>query len=129
MIDQYQSNEKTSDILPSLFKKIIKEYTINRLFYAKGPGSFMAIKITYLFLKTISITKNLQLFATDGFTFNQNSPIKAIGNLYFIKKDGRISTQKIGDIKLTQNSFALPQQLDITCYSSDSEPLYVLPAL
>lgn len=89
----------------------------------------MAIKITYLFLKTLSITKNLQLFATDGFAFNQKSPIKAVGNLYFIKKDGKISTQKIGEIPLTQKSFTLPQKLDTEIFSSDNEPLYVLPAL
>ncbi len=89
----------------------------------------MAIKISYLFLKTLSISKNLQLFATDGFEFNENSPIKAVGTLYFIKKNGRITTQKIDDIKSKIKLFNLPQKLDINIFTSDNKPLYILPAL
>jgi len=90
----------------------------------------MAIKITYLFLKTISISKNMPLFATDGFAFNQNSPIKAVGTLYFIKKDGKISTQKIDDIiKEKIEPFELPKILDKKIFTTESEPLYILPAL
>ena len=86
----------------------------------------MSIKISYIFLKTLAISKNLQLFATDGFTFNQNSAIKAIGTLYFIKKNGKIQTQKI-DSEIVP--FNLPKRLDKTVFSTDSEPLYILPAL
>ena len=129
LIEKFQSQEKTSDILPKLFDKILNKYNITNLYFAKGPGSFMAIKITYLFLKTISITKNMPLFATDGFAFNQNSPIKAVGTLYFIKKDGKISTQKIDEIKEKIKPFDLPKFLDKKIFTSESEPLYILPAL
>lgn len=88
----------------------------------------MSIKITYLFLRTLSITNNVPLFATDGFAFNHNTPIKAVGTLYFLKKDGMISTQKIDDNYMIQ-SFQLPQTLDETIFSDDHAPLYVLPAL
>ena len=39
----------------------------------------MAIKVAYIFLKTISITRSIDLYACEGFEFNQNSPIKALG--------------------------------------------------
>ena len=115
--------------MPKIFDDILKKYKLKNLYYAKGPGSFMAIKITYLFLKTLTITKNCQLFATDGFNFNQNSAIKAIGTLCFIKKDGIIATQKIDEDTKELKAFALPQRLDYKIFTKDNEPLYVLPAV
>ncbi len=129
LIKQFKSKQKTSEILPRIFDNILNSYRCKNLYYAKGPGSFMAIKITYIFLKTLSISKNLQLFATDGFVFNQNSPIKAISTLYFIKKNGRITTQKIDDINYTKISFNLPDKLDTSLFDSECEPLYILPAV
>ncbi len=127
LIQEFQSKEKTSDILPKIFAPILKKYNIQGLYYTKGPGSFMAIKVSYLFLKTISIAKNIQLFASDGFAFNQNSPIKALGTLYFLKKNGRIQTQKIENEKIVP--FNLPKNLDKTLFSTNCEPLYIIPAL
>ncbi len=130
LIETFTSKEKTSDILPKIFNTIFKKYAPKNLYFARGPGSFMAIKITYLFLKTLTITKNMQLFATDGFDFNENSPIKAVGTLYFIKKDGIISTQKITDDEIKKiKAFKLPKRLDDKRFTTDNEPLYILPAI
>jgi len=128
LIQSYASHDKTSDALPKLFDEILQKYALNALYFAKGPGSFMAIKVTYIFLRTLSITKNIPLFATEGFTFNDNHPIKATGALYFMKKDGKILTKKI-DAPCERQDFILPQTLEPTHFSSDSEPLYVLPAV
>ena len=95
LIDSYKSDEKTTDILPFFFDDILKKYKLENLYYAKGPGSFMAIKVSYIFLKTLSITKNIKLFATDGFAFNGENLIKATGTLYFMKENGKISTIKL----------------------------------
>ncbi len=127
LIQEFQSKEKTSHILPKIFATILKTYDIKNLYYTKGPGSFMAIKVSYLFLKTISIAKNIQLYASDGFAFNQNSPIKALGTLYFLKKNGKIQTQKLKSEKIV--SFSLPKNLDKTLFSTNCEPLYIIPAL
>ncbi len=128
LIQSLTSIDKTSDALPVLFDEILKKYTVDALYFAKGPGSFMAIKVTYIFLRTLSITKNIPLFATEGFTFNDNNPIKATGALYFMKKDGKILTEKIGTPQ-TRQDFTLPQTLEQTDFSNDVEPLYVLPAV
>ena len=45
LIESMQSDKKSSDILPTLYKELDKKYNIKKLFYANGPGSFMAIKI------------------------------------------------------------------------------------
>ncbi len=87
----------------------------------------MSIKVSYLFLKGVAIAKNIDLFASDGFAFNQNSPIKALGTLYFLKKNGKIQTQKLKSEKIV--SFTLPKNLDKTLFSTNCEPLYIIPAL
>jgi len=123
----YKSIEKTSDILPKLFKEIEDIYDINALYYAKGPGSFMAIKVSYVFLKSYSIAKNIDFLAVDGFYFNHNSPIKALGKTYFIKEGNNITFDTITPKK--DGDFSLPNILDDKCFSHDTLPLYVLPAI
>ena len=84
----------------------------------------MAIKVTYIFLRTLSIVHNIPLLATEGFTFNDNHPIKATGALYFMKKDGKIITKKI-TAPQTLKDFILPHTLEPTQFSQEIEPLYV----
>jgi tRNA A37 threonylcarbamoyladenosine modification protein TsaB len=129
LIESYASDEKSSEILPLLMQEILTHYRPKALYFARGPGSFMAIKVTYLFLRTLSISLDIPLLATDGFAFNRNSPIKAAGSLYFSKENGKITTQKIDIEKVTIHPFALPQRLDHAIFSDESEPLYVLPAV
>lgn len=110
-----------------LFDTILKEFQPVRLFFAKGPGSFMAIKITYIFLKTLSIAYAIPLLACDGFVFNQGRPIRAMRNLYFIKEAGDITTQQM--TTPVEQSFSLPDVLDDRLFDDDNEPLYMLPAV
>ncbi len=87
----------------------------------------MAIKITYIFLKTLSISLNIPLFACDGFRFNEGRPIRAMRNLYFIKTEGLISTKRFNDD--IEQKFMLPDVLNEAFFSDDVEPLYMLPAV
>lgn len=120
------SENQVSEELPKIFEEILKKYEIISVFYAKGPGSFMAIKLSYIMLKTLSIVKNIPFFAKDGFYFNQNSAIKANANLFFVKENGKITLKKNQNIN---HEFKLPQILDENHFSSDTSPLYVLPAI
>lgn len=61
LIKEYKLDGKTSDLLPSLFKNLLLEFDIKKIIYVNSPGSFMAIKVAYIFLKTICITKNINL--------------------------------------------------------------------
>ena len=127
LITSYESDEKSSEYIPTIFERLLNEYDIQTLAYAKGPGSFMAIKVTYVFLKTLSISLKIPFFAQDGFYFNDNSPIKAIGKLFFEKDKEQIVTKTFEQIP--QSKFYLPKLFLKDEYLRDSEPLYVLPAV
>ena len=127
LIDVISSDKKSSDILAPIFNSIFKKYEVQRLVYANGPGSFMAIKVSYIFLKSISILKNIPLFATDAFYFNNNQAIKAIGKLYFVKVSSEIKTQKLEIIP--EVNFTFPSIIDFNEFSSSSTPLYCIGAV
>ena len=127
LIDSIISEEKSSDILPVLFKELSSKYDIKKLFFANGPGSFMAIKVAYIFLKSMSILKKIPLFATDAFYFNENQPIKALGKLFFVKISSEIITQKLETVP--SSSFKLPDVLDYNEFSTTTEPLYGIGAV
>lgn len=127
LINTIKSEEKSSDILPKIFDELFKQYKIEKLFYANGPGSFMAIKVAYIFLKSISILKDIPLFATDAFYFNENNPIKAIGKLYFVKISTEIKTQKLETVP--EADFMLPNELDYNEFSATTTPLYMIGAV
>ncbi|WP_121627557.1 hypothetical protein [Poseidonibacter antarcticus] len=128
LIKEYKLEGKTSDLLPSLFKKILKEFDIKRINYVNSPGSYMAIKVAYIFLKTISITKNIELLACNGFEFNQNSPIKALGKKYFkqIKNEIKVDFLEKDDII---RDFKLPKNIDKINFNKQTLPIYNLPAV
>ncbi|MFT7004372.1 MAG: tRNA A37 threonylcarbamoyladenosine modification protein TsaB [Sulfurimonas sp.] len=127
LINVIKSEEKSSEVLPKIFDKILKDYNVEKLFYANGPGSFMAIKVAYIFLKSLSVLKNIPLFATDAFYFNNNRPIKAIGKLYFVKVSSEIKTQKLEIVPSME--FKLPDVLDYNKFSTTAAPLYSIGAL
>ena len=127
LIKKYETKEQTSEALPTLFKKILESFTCKRLFFAKGPGSFMAIKISYVFLKTLSISLGVPLYACDGFAFNDNRPIRAMRNLYFMKENEHIITQRLEEE--IEQVFELPDYLDATKLDENTDPLYMLPAV
>ena len=127
LIESIESEERSSDILPLIFKDLQKKYKIEKLFYANGPGSFMAIKVAYIFLKSLSILKNIPLFATDAFYFNKNGPIKAIGKLHFVKIVSEIKTQKLEIAP--EVIFTLPDVLDYNEFSTDAAPSYMIGAV
>ena len=141
LIGVYQNNElietvskegKTSDVLPSLFERILLEYEVNEIYFVNGPCSYMAIKIAYIFLKTISIVKRIDLYAVSGFDFNNNSPIKALGKKYFFRNNNKLENDKITIEFLNDTyieDFKVPQNFENIKYSKETLPQYNLPAV
>ena len=123
LINLITKEGKTSDILPEIFKSFDLD-EIESLIYVNSPGSYMAIKVAYLYLKTISIIKNIPLFAVSGFELNQNSPIKALGKKYFLKKNDEIILDNLNDNEI--KPFILPKDLNLKL-DKDSLPKYFLP--
>ncbi|QOP45272.1 hypothetical protein [Sulfurimonas paralvinellae] len=127
LMDTIESEEKSSDVLPLIFRDILKKYDIQTLLYANGPGSFMAIKVAYVFLKSLSVLKKIPMLARDAFYFNENQPIKAIGKLCFVKIVSEIETQKFETVPTTV--FTLPDELDYNEFSTNTTPLYKIGAV
>ena len=128
LIKEHKLDGKTSDLLPSLFEQLLKDYNINKIIYVNSPGSFMAIKVAYIFLKTISITKNIELNACDGFEFNQNSPIKALGKKYFVKDENKIKVDFL-EKDCIIHDFNLPMCIEKYNFNEETLPIYNLPAV
>ncbi|MBD3823467.1 MAG: hypothetical protein IE916_03030 [Epsilonproteobacteria bacterium] len=127
LIEKIVSEEKSSDYLPHIYRELSEKYEIEGLYYTNGPGSFMAIKISYIFLKSISIIKNIPLYGADAFNFNQNQPIKAIGKLHFVKISDKIGTQKFENIVTSR--YELPQKLIYNDFMHNAAPLYSIGAV
>ena len=128
LLESFYLEDKLSDSLLPKFREIYQKYpSINSLYFVRGPGSFMALKLIYLFAKTLEITKDFTLFGTHGFYFNQNSPIKAYGNSYFVF-DKEITLKNFSKTPKMEN-YSLPQILDLSLFSSEIDPLYLLPAV
>ncbi len=127
LIQCNELHEHATESLPLLFQTLLQQYEVSRLIYANGPGSFMAIKVSYLFLKTLSIVNNIPLLATDAFYFNKNQPIKALGKLCFVKMAHSIETQVFDEVP--SNTFELPQELIVDDFNSDTLPHYGIAAV
>ena len=142
LVQSYERAGKFSDTLPQLFSEILRKVRKNtptpNIYYANGPGNFSAIKLTHIFLQTLSITQNIRLFCADAFHFSDSKFINAYGKVHFYKdsaRDSMADSAKCGAIRTTAldskhpNSFTLPQRLDLHIFSENCAPLYVLPAV
>jgi tRNA A37 threonylcarbamoyladenosine modification protein TsaB len=127
LIETITSEERSSEVFPELFKRLTAQYEIDHIVYANGPGSFMAIKVSYIFLRTLCIVKKISLLATDAFYFNDNAPIKAVGKLYFVKNRDAIETETLLEAPVME--FTLPQQLRLEDFSKESAPFYGIGAV
>ena len=127
LIEEIVSDKVGSDALPEIFEDLLQRYCFERLIYANGPGSFMGIKVTYLFLKTLSILQKVPLFSLDGFFFNENSPIKAYGKLYFVKNRAIISLEPLEQPNL--KVFELPRFINANNFNTDNAPCYGIDAV
>ena len=127
LIETVSSEKKTSEILLPLLSRCMDEYDISNIIYTRGPGSYMAIKLTYIMLKTIEITRGIPCIGCSGFTLNGGEPIKAVGNLYFIKEKETIITKKYE--QPVNVKFTLPQSIHDLELDEESTPEYVLPAV
>jgi len=127
LIESISSEKKTSEILLPMIQNTLDKYTISKIIYTRGPGSYMAIKLTYIMLKTIEIVQGIKCFGCSGFALNGGEPIKAVGNLYFIKEKETIITKKYE--QPVNASFALPQSIHDLEIDEESTPEYSLPAV
>lgn len=125
LVEEIKLEQKTSEALPKLMQELLSKYDFSELAYANGPGSYMALKIAYIFLKTISISKDIPLKAINGFVFTKNNLIKANNNLYFTKINNEIKLIKNDNFK---DEFFIPLIYDFD-FEESNLPNYFLPAI
>ena len=127
LIETISSEKKTSQILLPILMEFLDKYDISSIIYTRGPGSYMAIKLTYIMLKTIEITRGIEVVGCSAFELNEANPIKAIGNTYFIKEKETIITKKYE--QPIDVNFVLTKRIDNLILDKESEPLYIIPAV
>lgn len=132
LIKQCEMQGHTSAALNNLFNEIFTHnITLDCIFYAKGPGRYSALKSTHIFLHTLSVTMGYRLFSVESFYFNNNAPIHAFGENYFVYESGEITLKCANDIKHTAlaQGFSLPIELKLQDFGVENTPLYILPAV
>lgn len=128
LIKEYSLEGKTSDLLPVLFEELLQKYNLERLNYVNTPGSYMAIKVAYIFLKTLAISKKIEFRACSGFEFNENSPIKALGKKYFINEENEVKVDFL-EKDCIIHDFKLPKSINKINFTKQTLPIYNLPAV
>ncbi|GAA7010785.1 tRNA (adenosine(37)-N6)-threonylcarbamoyltransferase complex dimerization subunit type 1 TsaB [Helicobacter pylori] len=127
----YTSKSKTSEALVEVFSQLFKDFknptlpAIKGVYYAKGPGSFTSLKLTHVFLHTLALIHDFELYSTTGFDFNDNTPILAYANKYFVSKE-RESLTDFKDLKIVPKDFKLPPFLEKDKFTQLNTPFYIL---
>lgn len=139
LCEEFALARPISDALVPLFVELEKEgVEFDTLYFVRGPGSFMALKLLYLFAKTLEIAKGIKLFATHAFHFNANSPIKAYGDCYFVCENTEKTAQVSSEFGIMVKKFTtiphiapftLPKILDTSLFDTNLKPLYLLPPI
>ncbi|PDX53626.1 hypothetical protein BB482_01515 [Helicobacter pylori] len=130
----YTSKSKTSEALVEVFSQLFKDFksptlpAIKGVYYAKGPGSFTSLKLTHVFLHTLALIHDFELYSTTGFDFNDNTPILAYANKYFVSKE-RESLTDFKDLKIAPKDFMLPSFLEKDKFTQLNTPFYILPPI
>ncbi len=132
----YTSKAKTSEALVEVFSQLFKDFknlypaspVIKGVYYAKGPGSFTSLKLTHIFLHTLASIYDFELYSTTGFDFNDNTPILAYANQYFVSKEME-SLRDFKDLKVLPKDFMLPSYLEKDKFTQSNTPFYILPPI
>jgi len=127
LIEKIETKEKTSEILLRKLTELSLKYNYSHVIYTNGPGSYMAIKLTYITLRSLEILKGITFSGCNAFDLNGNKPIKAVGKLYFIKEKETIITKKFDEA--VEQRFELPSMLSEVTIINDNKPMYILPAV
>ncbi|BDQ27786.1 hypothetical protein [Helicobacter heilmannii] len=127
----FNSNERTNTALIQIFEAMLKwlemrRLSIQALCYVRGPGSFMAMKLTHIFVHAWVLLNPTPLRSALGFAFNENSPIKAFGKSFYVYEGDQVVLKTFESPPPCQE-MRLPPTLDPLLFSTTNEPLYFLP--
>ncbi len=116
-----------SEHLAEELDRLTAEGEIGEILYVNGPGSQMGIKLAYIALRTLELSRGVPFGAVSAFELNGGRPLKAMGRLYFVKEKETIIT-KTFDEPIAQE-FSFPPSLEGMEREPDPRPHYRLPAV
>ncbi|MDR2151963.1 MAG: hypothetical protein LBO72_03995 [Helicobacteraceae bacterium] len=109
-----------------LMKSIDERFKITKLLYARGPGSFMGLKLSYLFCKSFAIARDIPFLAADSFALSGGKPILSRQNRRFTKNADTIEIE-IFDTPF-EEALLPPETLDLSMFDAQTPPNYILSA-
>lgn len=121
-----ESNIKSLEIFTKYCSKF-KLQNIKRIFYCRGPGGLTSIKLTHVFLHSISISKNITLSAANCFYFSDLKEIKAFNNMSFFLNEANNLVENItlGRSINPETSLKLPNILKVSDFKEPCLPQYI----
>ena len=126
LLKKWEESGYVSDILTDVIENIIEDNDIEKIVYVNGPGSYMGIKLSYILLRTLEMTKKIPFTACSAFSLNNGKPIKAMGKLYFVKEED-IIIKKLENI--IPQDFAMPDSIDEVEILPNRVPDYKIPVV
>ena len=127
LIQKIEIDGFVSDYLVDKIVSIVESREIDEIIYVNGPGSQMGIKLAYITLKSIEMIKNIPLKSCSAFALNGGKPVKAMGQLYFIKEKETIITKKLENEAVSE--FEMVDSIADLKIENSNLPDYRLPAV
>jgi tRNA A37 threonylcarbamoyladenosine modification protein TsaB len=107
-------------------KSIDERFTIVKLLYVRGPGSFMGLKLSYLFCKSFAFARDIPFLAADSFALSGGKPIFSRNGRRFVKKGETIEIESF-DAPFAE-ALLPPKKLDARMFDKQTLPDYILSA-
>jgi tRNA A37 threonylcarbamoyladenosine modification protein TsaB len=126
LLESFEIAAPLTEGLYPIAKALDDRYKIAKLLYARGPGSFTGLKLSYLFCKTFALARDIEFLAADSFALSGDRPILAHGKRRFVKNGERIEIAAFDEP--FEETLALPKRLDTRIFSDQTLPNYLLNA-
>ena len=127
LVRRYERTGQISQVLYPLFREIGAEFEVVALAYARGPGSFMGLKLGFVFLRSFAIAKKIPMRSASSFFFSAGAPIVATRHSAYLLSDDKISLCRLESAP--ENRMQLPKRVDFEALDEPLEPLYIQPAV
>jgi tRNA A37 threonylcarbamoyladenosine modification protein TsaB len=125
-LERFTIETPLSEGLYPIIKSIDERFAIVKLLYARGPGSFTGLKLSYLFCKSFAFVREIPFLAASSFALNGDREVLAHGRRRFVKNGDTIAVE-ISDAPFKE-SLTPPKTLDLRVFDERTLPVYVLDA-
>jgi tRNA A37 threonylcarbamoyladenosine modification protein TsaB len=127
MIEQESCDKPLTESLYVLMSAAERRYSIKRVLYVNGPGSFMGLKLGFVFMRTFALAREIDFAACDSFAITGGAPVFSHKNRWFVKNGSSIELIRFENPP--ENRLIPPKKLNMANFSGDTTPCYLLPAV